>query len=96
MFRFVSRSDFNTLTFAVVFLVLSLAAIGVMLAPESFEYYVNYIHSLELPRALLVFAKALFAWPFMYHLCNGIRHLVCKTYSIPVIAKHQHLNYTNI
>lgn len=55
--------------------VVSLAAIGLMCAPENLEFYVNYLHSLELPRALLVSTKMLFAWPFMYHLLNGIRHL---------------------
>lgn len=67
--------------------VVSLAAIGVMCAPENLEYYVNYIHSLELPRALLVFGKMLFAWPFMYHLCNGIRHLVRSLYMFYVICE---------
>ncbi|XP_028407235.1 succinate dehydrogenase cytochrome b560 subunit, mitochondrial-like [Dendronephthya gigantea] len=56
--------------------VISLAAIGLMCAPENLEYYVNYLHSLELPRAVWASTKMLFAWPFMYHLCNGIRHLI--------------------
>ena len=58
------------------FLVLSLAAIGLMFAPENFEFYVNYIQALDLPRPLLATGKMLFAWPFVYHTFNGIRHLV--------------------
>ncbi|XP_046852815.1 succinate dehydrogenase cytochrome b560 subunit, mitochondrial-like [Xenia sp. Carnegie-2017] len=55
---------------------LSLAAIGLMFAPENFEYYINYLHALELPYAVWMSAKMLLAWPFIYHFCNGIRHLV--------------------
>lgn len=55
--------------------ILSLAAIGLMFAPENFEFYVNYIQALDLPRPLLATGKMLFAWPFVYHTFNGIRHL---------------------
>lgn len=36
---------------------------------------VEFIHS-NLPSAAIVSAKALVAYPFFYHLCNGVRHLV--------------------
>lgn len=55
--------------------VISLAAVGLMLAPENLEYYVNYIQAMELPRPVIAFTKMLFAWPFIYHLFNGVRHL---------------------
>ncbi|XP_050430383.1 succinate dehydrogenase cytochrome b556 subunit-like [Adelges cooleyi] len=37
---------------------------------------VEYIRGLNMPLACLVSAKALVAFPFFYHYCNGIRHLV--------------------
>lgn len=37
---------------------------------------VEFINGLNAPSACLVTAKALVAFPFFYHFCNGIRHLV--------------------
>ena len=58
--------------------VISLAAVGLMVAPENLEYYVNYIQAMDLPRPLVASTKMLFAWPFIYHLFNGVRHLVSR------------------
>lgn len=38
--------------------------------------FVEYVHGLQLPSAAIVSTKALVAYPFYYHLLNGIRHLV--------------------
>lgn len=38
--------------------------------------FVEFVHNLQLPSAAIMSAKALVAYPFFYHLCNGIRHLV--------------------
>lgn len=37
---------------------------------------VEYINGLHLPSAAIISAKTLVAYPFFYHFCNGIRHLV--------------------
>lgn len=69
-----------------LFVALSLAAIGLMFAPENFEYYINYLKALELPYVVWMSAKMLLAWPFIYHFCNGIRHLV--SVKIRSLCKH--------
>jgi len=38
--------------------------------------FVQFVHGLELPSAAIMSAKGLVAYPFFYHLCNGVRHLV--------------------
>lgn len=48
---------------------------GAVTLPGSFPYYMGMVEAAHLP--LLVLAgKFLIAFPFSYHLINGIRHLV--------------------
>ncbi|KAL5233852.1 hypothetical protein ACI65C_001262 [Semiaphis heraclei] len=38
--------------------------------------FVQFVHGLELSSATIMSAKGVVAYPFFYHLCNGVRHLV--------------------
>jgi len=49
--------------------------LGMLVLPGSFPYYLGFVQSLAVGPALIASAKFLLAWPFVYHLANGIRHL---------------------
>lgn len=42
---------------------------------HDFETVARTIENWELPTAVLLGGKAIIAFPFAYHTCNGIRHL---------------------
>ena len=44
------------------------------------EMMVHY-HSLNLPATVIYAEKFFLAFPFTYHLCNGVRHLVSRASS---------------
>ncbi|KAF4526043.1 hypothetical protein B566_EDAN000837 [Ephemera danica] len=51
-------------------------SIGMMMLPASFPHYCAALANMHLSPALLFTAKFLIAFPFTYHLCNGVRHLM--------------------
>ena len=46
-------------------------------APYMAPQLVEFAHSLEISAPVFFAAKAVVAWPFVFHTCTGIRHLVC-------------------
>ncbi|KAI9551548.1 hypothetical protein GHT06_021881 [Daphnia sinensis] len=59
-------------------------ALGAMTLPASFPYYLGLLEAAHLPLVVLA-GKVLIAFPFSYHLINGIRHLVWDTgYSLTI------------
>ncbi|XP_060872221.1 succinate dehydrogenase cytochrome b560 subunit, mitochondrial-like [Metopolophium dirhodum] len=52
------------------------AGLGALFIFTDLPTFVQFVHGLELPSAAIMSAKGLVAYPFFYHLCNGIRHLV--------------------
>ncbi|XP_025404996.1 uncharacterized protein LOC112679416 [Sipha flava] len=52
------------------------AGLGALFIFTDVSTFVEFVHSLQLPSAAIMSAKALVAYPFFYHLCNGIRHLI--------------------
>merc|ERR1712142_369949 len=54
---------------------MSAFSIGMLCLPNSYPYYLAYIQSLQFGTPLIFMAKMALAWPFMFHTCNGIRHL---------------------
>jgi succinate dehydrogenase (ubiquinone) cytochrome b560 subunit len=55
--------------------VLYTSSIAVFLAPGDFPSYVEFVKNLHLSPLLLFPAKAICAFPLVYHYINGIRHL---------------------
>jgi len=57
----------------------SLLTVGIagfaLVAPEHAPYYLDAIKSWGIPSPILFTLKGLLVWPFMYHTCNGVRHL---------------------
>ncbi|XP_046631907.1 succinate dehydrogenase cytochrome b560 subunit, mitochondrial-like [Daphnia pulicaria] len=53
-------------------------AIGAMVLPASFPHYLGMLEAAHLPLVVLA-GKFLIAFPFSYHLINGMRHLVWDT-----------------
>lgn len=49
-----------------------------MTLPGSFPYYLGMLEAAHLP-LLVVAGKFLIAFPFSYHLLNGMRHLIWDT-----------------
>lgn len=49
-----------------------------MTLPGSFPYYLGMLEAAHLP-LVVVAAKFLIAFPFSYHLINGMRHLMWDT-----------------
>ena len=47
-----------------------------LVAPEHAPYYLDAIKSWGIPSPILFTFKGLLVWPFIYHTCNGVRHLV--------------------
>lgn len=56
--------------------VISGFSIGMLTLPGSYPHYLGLIQSMEFGGVAIYGAKFLLALPFMYHICNGIRHLV--------------------
>ncbi|XP_071523245.1 succinate dehydrogenase cytochrome b560 subunit, mitochondrial-like [Panulirus ornatus] len=56
--------------------VLSAFSIGMLALPGSYPYYLGLVQTMEFGGLIIFGAKFCLALPFMYHLCNGIRHLV--------------------
>ncbi|XP_022163683.1 succinate dehydrogenase cytochrome b560 subunit, mitochondrial-like [Myzus persicae] len=52
------------------------AGFGALFLITDLPSFVQFVHGLELPSAAIVSAKGLVAFPFFYHFCNGVRHLV--------------------
>jgi len=50
-------------------------SVGIVAAPGDFTSYVEAIKNLQLSPVILFSAKALMAFPLVYHYTNGIRHL---------------------
>eukprot|EP00112_Aurelia_sp_Birch-Aquarium-sp1_P013713 Seg2923.4 transcript_id=Seg2923.4/GoldUCD/mRNA.D3Y31 product="Succinate dehydrogenase cytochrome b560 subunit mitochondrial" protein_id=Seg2923.4/GoldUCD/D3Y31 len=46
-----------------------------LIAPEHAPYYLDIIKSWGIPTPITFTLKGLLVWPFMYHTCNGLRHL---------------------
>ncbi|XP_042237871.1 succinate dehydrogenase cytochrome b560 subunit, mitochondrial-like [Homarus americanus] len=51
-------------------------SIGMLALPGSYPHYLSLVQSMEFGGVLICGVKFLLAMPFMYHLCNGVRHLV--------------------
>lgn len=49
--------------------------LSALVLPQPLSHYVEAIQGLELGTPLLVAAKVVLAFPFAYHICNGVRHL---------------------
>lgn len=56
--------------------VISGFSIGMLALPGSYPHYLSLIQSMEFGGVAIYGAKFLLALPFMYHVANGIRHLV--------------------
>lgn len=50
-------------------------ALCALVLPENFEFYLNWVKTLEIPSWILFSGKTVLAWPLCYHAFNGIRHL---------------------
>ncbi|KAK4313657.1 hypothetical protein Pmani_015012 [Petrolisthes manimaculis] len=50
--------------------------IGMLLLPGSYPYYLGVLQSMQFGGVLIYGAKFALALPFMFHLYNGVRHLV--------------------
>jgi len=50
-------------------------SVGVVVAPGDFPSYLEAVKNLQLATPILFTAKALMAFPLVYHYCNGLRHL---------------------
>ncbi|XP_059609003.1 succinate dehydrogenase cytochrome b560 subunit, mitochondrial-like [Phlebotomus argentipes] len=53
--------------------------IGALVCPHDFSYYVDVVESWKLSAPTLIAAKFVLAYPFTYHLANGMRHLLWDT-----------------
>ena len=47
-----------------------------ILLPESYPYYIGILEEMHFKEFVLSTAKFLIAFPFSYHLLNGVRHLI--------------------
>ena len=52
-----------------------LLSTGAMVLPASFPYYLGLLQAAHMP-ALVLAGKFIIAFPFSYHLINGMRHLI--------------------
>jgi len=69
---------------------LSLFAIGVMVLPGSFPTMLAQVQDFHFAAPLIFLAKFGLAWPFTYHLLNGVRHLAWdlgKGFKLPELYK---------
>uniref|UniRef100_A0A1L8E1G7 Putative succinate dehydrogenase cytochrome b subunit n=1 Tax=Nyssomyia neivai TaxID=330878 RepID=A0A1L8E1G7_9DIPT len=53
--------------------------IGALVCPHDFSYYIDVVESWKLSAPTLMAGKFVLAYPFTYHLANGIRHLLWDT-----------------
>lgn len=53
--------------------------IGALVLPHDFSYYMDVVQSWQLGTSTVMAAKFTLAYPFTYHLLNGIRHLFWDT-----------------
>lgn len=53
--------------------------IGALVLPHDFSYYMDVAESWQLSAPTLIAAKFTLAYPFTFHLTNGIRHLFWDT-----------------
>lgn len=53
--------------------------IAALVSPHDFSYYMDIVQSWQLSSATVIAAKFTLAYPFTYHLLNGIRHLFWDT-----------------
>ncbi len=58
--------------------------LGAMTLPGSYPYYLSMLEAAHLPLVVLA-GKFLIAFPFSYHLINGMRHLIWDTGAILTI-----------
>lgn len=65
------------LKFLGVALAVYTSAFGVaaLVAPKPLSQYIETLASLDLPSPVWLGIKFIFAFPFCYHTCNGVRHL---------------------
>jgi len=54
--------------------------LGYMFASHPFGYYINLLHSLNIPVPLIFLMKFGLGAATSFHVLNGIRHLVSKFY----------------
>lgn len=53
--------------------------IGALVLPHDFSYYMDVLEGLQLSSTTVIASKFVLAYPFTYHLTNGIRHLFWDT-----------------
>jgi len=53
----------------------SALAIGTLAAPDTFPVYMEWLSSQHFGAPVIFGMKFAIAWPFMFHFCNGLRHL---------------------
>lgn len=53
--------------------------VGALVLPHDISYYVDMIESWQLSAPTLIAAKFTIAYPFTYHMINGVRHLFWDT-----------------
>lgn len=57
----------------------TLIGIASIVSSQPLTNYIDAIQALDLPSPVLIGAKAILAYPFAYHACNGVRHLLWDT-----------------
>lgn len=53
--------------------------VGAIVSPQPLTDYIDMIQALDVPSPVLLSVKAVLAYPFAYHACNGVRHLLWDT-----------------
>ncbi|XP_055331368.1 succinate dehydrogenase cytochrome b560 subunit, mitochondrial-like [Paramacrobiotus metropolitanus] len=69
---------------------LGVVSLGILLAPQHFDYYVEVIRSWQMNDILVFVGKFGVGWLLMYHYFNGIRHLAWdmgKGFALPDLYK---------
>lgn len=69
----------HRITGAALAVYMSALGIGSLVAPHNFPDYITMLQDIHLSPFITTGAKALIAFPFAYHYCNGIRHLIWDT-----------------
>ncbi|GLV39689.1 Succinate dehydrogenase subunit C [Carabus blaptoides fortunei] len=54
-------------------------AAGAVFLPNDFEYWMNWLENQHFHSAVIVSTRFVLAFPFIYHACNGVRHLLWDT-----------------
>lgn len=52
---------------------------GALVLPHDFSYYMDVVESWQLSAPTIIAAKFTLAYPFTFHLVNGVRHLFWDT-----------------